>query len=102
MADKNAKFSITVEAIDKTTATLRAINMAVARTVRPARAASLALSGHTIGFGMKRVGVAAHEVGQRFNNLNSSIRSVGRAGLYAVGAPPGVRIVVASPDWRNP
>lgn len=90
MSDKNAKFSITVEAIDKTTATLRAINMAVARTVRPARAASLALSGHTINFGMKRVGVAASEVGQRFNNLASSARSVGRAGLYAVGALGGV------------
>lgn len=90
MAENKSKFSITVEAIDKTTATLRAINMAIARTVRPARAASLALSGHTIGFGMKRVGVAAHEVGQRFNNLNSSIRSVGRAGLYATAALGGM------------
>lgn len=89
MAEQN-KISIIIQAVDKATATVKAINGTIARMAAPGRAASRALSGLVTQSGFHKVARAAGDVGKSFDRMMGSIRSVAAAGAVAAGAFGGM------------
>lgn len=63
------KISIIVEAVDRVTATVKAINGSIAKIAAPARAMNRSLGGLLTQTGYKRVGKAVDGVGRSFRSL---------------------------------
>lgn len=77
MADPK-KISIVVEAIDRATATVKAINGSIARIAAPARAVSRSFGGLVTQSGFNRVGKAVDGIGR-------SVRTLATTGAVAAG-----------------
>lgn len=90
MAESKKKVSIVVEAIDKVSAPVRVINSAIARIVAPARGASRAMQGLMAESGLKRVAVAAGNVGKQFGGVKSAIGSIVSVAGIATAALGGL------------
>lgn len=82
MAEQN-KISIIIQAVDKATATVKAINGTIARMAAPARATGRSLDGLLKASGYTRVSKAVDGVGRSF-------RSVATTAAVVTGATAGV------------
>lgn len=77
------KINIIIEAIDRTTATVKAINGSIARIAAPARATRRALSGLVAQSGFKKIAKATDDVMRSF-------RGIATSSLIATGAIGGM------------
>lgn len=89
MAEQN-KVSIVIQAIDRATATVKAINGTIARMAAPARASSRALGSLLTQTGYARVSKAALGVGKSFDSMTRSVRNIATASAVAIGALGGM------------
>lgn len=78
------KISIIIKAVDKVTATVKAINGSIATIAAPARAINRSLGGLLTQTGYKRVGKAVDGVGRSFRSLaaTGAIVSGAAAGMF--------------------
>ena len=90
MAQGKKKVNIVVEAIDRVSAPIRAINQRIAKIAAPAREASRAMGKLTAESGLKRVAVAASGIGKAFGGLKQTLGGIVRAGGVAVGVLGGI------------
>lgn len=90
MANTEQRISIVLQAIDKVSAPVRAINQRLARILGPARAADRAIKGLAAESGLRRVAQAVGAVGQKFSALRSTVRGVLSIATAATGALAGL------------